>query len=105
MKKLFDVLTIALVVACFVAGAGCGPKKAAPPSDGGPTPDADETPDEGGAPAVPPKDGTATVKGKVTLKGTPLVMPNLRGIDGKPECADQHDTPRPERNPLQHRPQ
>lgn len=94
MKKLFDVLAIALVASCFVAGAGC--EKKASPGDGTPPADTapDEgAPDEGGAPAAPPKEGTATVSGKVILKGTPPVMPNLRGLDGKPECADQHDTP------------
>ena len=47
MKKLFDVLTIALVVACVSVGAGCGPKKSAPPAGGG-TPDAGGAPDAGG---------------------------------------------------------
>ncbi len=100
MKKSIDVLTIALVVASFAAGAGCGPKQSAPPSSGGGgstpaasgTPEEDEAPDTGGSLAAP-KDGTAAIKGKVTLKGTPPVMPNLLGLDGKPECADQHTTP------------
>ena len=91
MKKLSYVLTTALVVGCFVAAVRCSPKK--PPRDGGPAPDEIEMPELDGAPSTPPKDGTATVKGKVTLKGTPPVMPNLRGIDGKPLCADQHATP------------
>ena len=98
MKKLFDVLAIALVVAWLVAGAGCGPKQPGAPSGGGSTPaggtpDTDEAPDTGGGTGAAPAAGTATVKGKVTLKGTPPAMPNLLGIEGKPECADQHPTP------------
>ena len=54
MKKLFDVLTIALVVGCFVASAGCGPKKAAP-TDGGADPVVDEAPDPD-VPTIPAKD-------------------------------------------------
>ena len=90
MKKLSYVLTTALVVGCFVAAVRCSPKK--PPRDGGPAPDEIEMPELDGAPSTPPKDGTATIKGKVTLKGTPPVMGNVRGIDGKPDCSDQHTT-------------
>lgn len=93
MKKLFDVLTIALVVGCFVASAGCGKKKEAAPTDGGTDPVVDDTPEPDGAPVAPPKDGTATIKGKVTLKGTPPVMENLTAMDGKPKCRLQHETP------------
>ena len=91
MKKLIDVLTIALMVGCFIASAGCGPKSPAPPSGGGEDPVVDETPD--GAPTAPAKDGTATVKGKVTLKGTPPVMAILTAMDSKPNCKLQHTTP------------
>ena len=87
MKKLVQrlaMVSVAVGVAAVVAGCGGEPTT---PSGG----------EESDAPVVdtraPAVEGTATIKGKVTLLGDPPEMPELAGMDGKPECADMHDTP------------
>jgi hypothetical protein len=87
MKNLIRCLglvTAAVYMAAFLVG--CGGKPTAPPAEVEPEAPAADT----GAPAA---EGTATIKGKVTLVGEPPEMPELAGMDGKPESAQMHDTP------------
>ena len=87
MKKLFQLLTVGLITASFTA---CE-RKDEVPGGGGVTTPTDETTETTVESSGPPKEGTATLKGAVTLTGTPPTMPPLR-MDAKPECAAQHDT-------------
>ena len=90
-KTFFHLLAIGLMAACFT---GCEAKKTTTPPTGGAPDTGDDTPTttppDGGTPAAAP--GTATLNGKVTLKGTPPTMDPMSGVAGKPECDDQHDT-------------
>jgi plastocyanin len=70
------------------AAPGAGGSGGAAPAAGGGEAAAPETA-KSDAPAPA---GTATVKGKVVLKGTPPEMPEL-DMGAKPECADQHTDP------------
>jgi hypothetical protein len=87
MRTLFRRLAIASgTVLATALVAGCGREPTASPDKGA----ADAPAVDRRVPAV---EGTATIKGKVAMVGQPPAMPELPGVDGKPECAHMHDTP------------
>lgn len=92
MHKVFQILTVGLVLGALIA---CGGGKDSSNSQSAPAADANSSAGNAdtassAASTVSAGPPTATLKGTVTLKGTPPVMKPLRQIKGNPDCSKLH---------------